>query len=121
MLNNYATDQLAFAGMADYAFFEELGFDITLLVQGAPERAKEFRALLDEQGISHEIEVFPEPWTISTHLGPNRFELAYLANHCRAQADIAKVPMIISRSFKPWLSGVSRNIRSVEQALRRTF
>jgi len=118
MLNNYTSDSIAFAGMAEYEFWKELGFEITLLMQGPVEKQARFAEMLAERGFDHPFEMFPEPWTLAGHLGPNRFDLAYLPDHCRAEADKAGVPMITSQRLQPWFDGVSHNIEMVESALR---
>lgn len=118
MLNNYASDQLAFQGLADYRCLRELGFDITLLVQGPPERSEDFKALFAQHDIVEPFEVFPEPWTISRYLDRSRYDLAYLANHCREEAAKAGVPMIACRSLEPWFAGILPNLDFLEQALR---
>lgn len=118
MLNNYTSDSIAFAGMAEYDFWKELGFDITLLMQGPVEKAPLFKEMLAARGFDHPFEMFPEPWTLAKHLGPNRFDLAYLPDHCRAEANKAGVPMITSQRLQPWFAGVAHNIDMVESALR---
>jgi nitrogenase molybdenum-iron protein alpha/beta subunit len=118
MLNNYTSDSIAFAGMAEYDFWKELGFEITLLMQGPVEKAPRFKEMLAARGFDHPFEMFPEPWTLADHLGPNRFDLAYLPNHCRAEANKAGVPMITSQRLQPWFDGVTHNIDMVESALR---
>ncbi len=118
MLNNYATDQLAQQGLGDYQAFAEMGFDITLLVQGPPEKKEGFAKLFRAHDISHPFEMFPEPWTISRYLDGGRYDVCYLADHCRAEAEKAGVPMIVSRSFEPFFAGVSDNVRVVGRKLR---
>jgi hypothetical protein len=117
MLNNYTSDSIAFAGMAEYEFWRELGFDITLLMQGPVEKAPRFKEMLAARGFDHPFEMFPEPWTLADHLGPNRFDLAYLPDHCRAEANKAGVPMITSQRLQPWFDGVAHNIELIESSL----
>ncbi len=118
MLNNYATDQLAQQGLGDYQAFAEMGFDITLLVQGPPEKKDGFAKLFEAHDITHPFLMFPEPWTISRYLDGGRYDVCYLADHCRAEAQKAGVPMIVSRSFEPFFSGVADNLRMVSQKIR---
>jgi nitrogenase molybdenum-iron protein alpha/beta subunit len=117
MLNNYTSDSIAFAGMAEYEFWSELGFDITLLLQGPVEKAPRFAEMMSKLGYNHPFEMFPEPWTLAGHLGPNRFDLAYLPDHCRAEANKAAVPMITSQRLLPWFDGVAHNIELIESTL----
>ncbi len=113
MLNNYKTDQLAYQGLGDYGALQELGFQITLMVQGPPEKAPKFAKLFESRGVTDPFEVFPEPWNLSEHLGGDRFDISYLADHCRAEARKAGVPMIVSRLLYPGYEGVPRNTRAI--------
>jgi nitrogenase molybdenum-iron protein alpha/beta subunit len=117
MLNNYSADQLAYGGMGDLAALVELGFDMTLLVQGPPEKRDRFQAMFDRLGMNYPFKVFPEPWNMSEHLTAGGFQVAYLADHCRAEARKAGVPMIVSRDFEPFYSGVAGNLEHLERTL----
>ena len=120
MLNNYAADQLAYQGLGDYRALAELGFDLTLMVQGPPDKEAKFQTLFSNRGVTHPFEVFPEPWNLSEHIGGDRFDVAYLADHCRAEARKAGVPMIVSRAMEPFYSGVDGNLLHIERMLRQT-
>ena len=116
-LNNYRTDQLAQQGLGDFAALSEFGFAITLMVQGPPEKEAKFAKLFQAHGVTNPFEVFPEPWNLSAHLGGGRFDIAYLADHCRGEARKAGVPMIVSRTLFPGFSGVDRNARAMRERL----
>ena len=118
MLNNYKADQIAYQGLGDYGALAELGFAITLMVQGPPEKAPKFAALFESRGVTDPFEVFPEPWNLSEHLRGDRFDIAYLADHCRAEARKAGVPMIVSRLLFPGYEGVPRNVETIDASLR---
>lgn len=121
MLNNYEADQLAYMGLGDYRALAELGFDLTLMVQGPPDKAPKFQAMFDRRGVEHPFEVFPEPWNLSEHLGGGRFDVAYLADHCRGECRKAGVPMIVSRELEPYYSGVGSNLEHLDRLLRQTL
>lgn len=118
-LNNYRPDQLAQHGLGDYAALSELGFDITLMVQGPPEKRDKFARLFALRGITTPFEVFPEPWSLSKHLGGGRFDVAYMADHCRGEARKAGVPLMVSRMLCPGFAGVARNARVIRQQLEQ--
>ena len=99
----------------------ELGFDLTLMVQGPPDKAPKFQAMFDRRGVEHPFEVFPEPWNLSEHLGGGRFDVAYLADHCRGECRKAGVPMIVSRELEPYYSGVGSNLEHLDRLLRQTL
>ena len=120
-MNNYIADQLAFQGLGDYRALAELGFKLTLMVQGPPDRKERFAKMFERRGIHEPFEVFPEPWNLSEHLGGDRFDVAYLADHCRAEARKARVQMIVSRDLVPYYAGVGRNLDQLDQMLRDTL
>ncbi len=117
MLNNYHADQIAFQGLADYQCLRDYGFDITFLVQGPVEKADTYGELLQKAGFDIAFEMFPEPWTISRYIDGGRYDIAYLADHCRAEATRANVPMIQSGSLAPWFRGTEQNLHRLERIL----
>ena len=121
MLNNYEPDQIAYQGLGDYDAFAELGFNLHLMVQGEGERADRFKQLYESRGITHPFEMFPEPWSLSEHLTGRGFDVAYLADHCKAEARKAGVPMIVSRGFEPFFGGVAANLDYLERNLRQVL
>jgi nitrogenase molybdenum-iron protein alpha/beta subunit len=112
MLNNYRADQLAYEGLGDVEAMAEMGFDLTLLVQGPPE--DRFRVRFEETfqqlGCELPFDIFPEPWGISKRLKAGGFDAAYLADHCRLEAREANVPMVVSRELQPFYEGVTPNL-----------
>ncbi len=106
--NNYKTDLLASQGLGDRAAFVELGFDVTLLLQGPPEKRDRFMEMYARRGLDVQLEVFPDPWSIGDHL-MDRFDIAVLADHMRAECQRARVPMLVSRMMHPGYAGVARN------------
>lgn len=117
MLNNYQADQLAYQGLGDVAALEELGFELTLMVQGPPEKAARMERVFKRYGLERPFQMFPEPWTLSEHIGGGRFDVAILADHCRAEARKAGVPMVVSRQLDTWYEGVPRNLTQLTTAL----
>lgn len=121
MNNNYQSDQLAYQGLGDFKAFEELGFDMTLLVQGPPDRRERIAKLFAARGITQPFDMFPEPWTLSKYLDKTKYQVAYLADHCRTEARKAGVPMVVNRAFEPFFNGVGANLRHLERALREVL
>lgn len=118
MLNNYQADQLAYQGLGDYRALAEMGFDLTIMVQGPPDRSDRIAKLFERRGITHPFVMFPEPWTLSDHIDGGRFDIGYFADHCRTQARKAGVPMIVSRDLDPYYEGVLPNIEHMDRMLR---
>lgn len=117
MLNNYETDQLASHGLGDYHLFVELGFVPTLLIQGPPEKKERFARLFERHGIGDAFEMFSEPWDLAPHLGGDRYDICYMADHARTEARKAGVPHLVSREFAPFYAGVAENLRYVASTL----
>jgi len=118
MLNNYEADQLAYQGLGDFEALAELGFQLTLVVQGPQDRRDRIARLLERRGIAHPFEMFPEPWDLSGVLGGGRFDVAYMADHCRGECRRAGVPLIPSRALDPWYGGVPRYLEWLDRLLR---
>jgi hypothetical protein len=119
MLNNYEADQLAYQGLGDHEAMRELGFDLTIMVQGPPDKREKFERMFKARGIDVPFEMFPEPWTLSEHIGGGRFDAAYMADHCRGECRKAGVPHIVSREFEPFFSGVPNNLQILDRVLSR--
>lgn len=118
MLNNYQADQLAYQGLGDVEALVELGFDLTLLIQGPPEERPRFEEMLAALGVTLPIHVFPSPWNLAPLLIEGGYHVAYLADHSWEEAQKAGVPMIKSRGLAPLLAGVERNLNVLTELLR---
>jgi nitrogenase molybdenum-iron protein alpha/beta subunit len=118
MLNNYQVDQLAYEGLGDVEALAELGFDLTLLVQGPPEERSRFEEMLAALGVTLPMHVFPSPWDLAPLLVEGAYQVAYLADHSWEEAQKAGVPMIKSRGLAPMLSGIDRNLTVLAELLR---
>ncbi len=121
MVNNYEADQVAFHGLGDYLALAEFGFDVTVLVQGPPDKHEKFQKMFDNRGIRFPFEMFADPWMLSDHLSGGRFDVAYLADHCRPEARKAGVPMIAGRDLAAWFEGVGDNVQHVERTLSQAL
>ena len=98
--------------------FRELGFDITLLVQGPREAAKRFEGMLSALGCHLPMQMFPSPWNLAPLLVKGGFEVAYLADHAAEEARKAGVPMMQSRSLEPFFAGIAPNLERLGELLR---
>ncbi len=118
MLNNYQVDQLAYEGLGDVEALAELGFDLTLLIQGPPEERPRFAEMLAGLGVTLPMQVFPNPWNLAPLLVEGKYQVAYLADHSWEEALKAGVPMIKSRGLAPLLAGVQQNLTVLAELLR---
>lgn len=120
MVNNYQADLLAYQGLGDVAALEELGFDITLLVQGPPDKRDRFEQMFSRRGIARPFEMFREPWVLAEVFREGRFEVAVAADHVRNEAAKAGIPLLVNRSFTPWLVGVAETAQNLTHTLARS-
>jgi nitrogenase molybdenum-iron protein alpha/beta subunit len=118
MNNNYDADELAYQGLGDFFALSELGLDMTLLVQGPPDKRDRFEKMFERRNIRLPFEMFLEPWVMADLLAAGQYDVAYLADHCRNEAAKAKVPMIPTRTLEPWFDGAIRNLDRFEHMLR---
>jgi nitrogenase molybdenum-iron protein alpha/beta subunit len=118
MNNNYDADELAYQGLGDFFALDELGLEMTLLVQGPPDKRDRFEKMFERRGIKLPFEMFLEPWVMADLLQAGGYDVAYLADHCRNEANKAGVPMIPTRTLDPWLGGALRNLQRFDHLLR---
>ena len=108
MLNTFAADQLAYEGLGEVAFLEELGLDVHVLVQGPPEQRSHdaFAARLAELGFTLPFRIFRGPFELREILREGRYDLGILPDSARGQARDAGLAMLAARSLPAWFRGV---------------
>jgi nitrogenase molybdenum-iron protein alpha/beta subunit len=109
MNNNYNADELAYQGTGDLTALEELGFDITLLVQGPPDKREKFGQLFERRGLHFKFDMFAEPWILGEVLRDGGFEIACLADFARSEAQRARIPMFPVRRLEACYDGIVDN------------
>jgi hypothetical protein len=117
MNNNYQADELAYQGLGDYAALLELGFDVTLLVQGPPDKVEKFSKLYDRRGMGMRFQMFAEPWVLGEVLREGGFDVAFVADHCRTECQKAGVAMVRLRSLDPYYEGAIENCEFLTRTL----
>jgi hypothetical protein len=117
MNNNYNADELAYQGLGDLPALQELGFDITLMVQGPPDKRDKFAAMFARRGLDLQFEMFAEPWILGDLLAAGHFGAAVLADFARSEAQRAGIPMIPVRRLESCYSGVSDNTALLQRLL----
>jgi nitrogenase molybdenum-iron protein alpha/beta subunit len=119
MVTNYRSDLIAYDGLGELQFFLELGFEPTILLQGPPE-GKARAALVERMkrlGYNLPVIGFPDPYILPDILRRGGFSLAYLADNARREAAMAKVPLVMYSTLKPFLKSIPDNVRFVEQIM----
>jgi len=117
MNNNYQADELAYQGLGDYPALVDMGFDVTLLVQGPPDKAEKFAKMYDRRGTGMRFQMFAEPWVLGEVLAEGGFQAAFVADHCRSECQKANVPMIALRSLEPYYEGSIESANYLERQL----
>jgi nitrogenase molybdenum-iron protein alpha/beta subunit len=118
--NNYHADHVGRMGLGDYQFFRECGFEITLMVQGAPEKSGTFEKFFKTNGVDRPFVMFPEPWTLSQWIDGGRFDIGCFLDHCRGEVNKAGVSFVAQREFDAGFAGMTPNLRYLERALQQS-
>jgi hypothetical protein len=111
MLNTFQVDRIAQEGLGELEHLRECGFAVTLLVQGPAEEGPRFEARLRDRGVDVPVRTFPGPFGLGEALASGGYDAALVPDSSRNTARRAGLPMISSRSLRPWLSGVGPNLR----------
>jgi hypothetical protein len=119
-LKSHRSDRIAFAGLGELPFYEELGFDCHLFVQGPPEAAarEQFRErleMLGHGGVSFEI--FPGPRELGVRLAEERFEVAVMSDAVRNVVERVGLAMIPTGALRPFYAGMGGNLELVDRVL----
>ncbi len=124
MTNNYKADTVAYDGLGEVAAWVELGFDVTLLIQGAGEAAvREAHAeALAAHGLDLPFQTFAGPHDVKARLAEGRYHLAVVEDTVRGLAREVGVAAVETGALRPWLTAVPDNLeraaRLVADALR---
>jgi nitrogenase molybdenum-iron protein alpha/beta subunit len=120
MLANYNADNLAYEGLGEVEALQEMGLDVHLFVQGPPEESAQ-RAFAEalRQRTELPFTVFPGPWRLAEFLQAAGCQLAVTSDTVRNEAKAAGVPMLTTRSLRPYLGAIPANVELVRRTLGR--
>lgn len=110
MLNTFQVDRLVQDGLGDLEHLLELGFVVTLLVQGPPEEGEKFEARLRARGVQVDVGTFAGPFELGERLARDGYEVCHVPDSSRNLVRRAGLPMISSRALHPWLDGIDHNL-----------
>ena len=98
----------------------EMGLDVHLFVQGPPEESAQ-RAFAEtlRQRTELPFTVFPGPWRLAEFLQAAGCQLAVTSDTVRNEAKAAGVPMLTTRSLRPYLGAIPANVELVRRTLGR--
>jgi hypothetical protein len=119
MRNTYRSDVVAQDGLGQLDAFAELGFDITLLIQGAPDPdvVEATQTLLTDRGVEIPFEIFPGPFFLRKFLDRGRYDLACVADHGLQAARSAGIPAIDTVAMEPFFGAIPRNLSRMNALL----
>ena len=120
MVKSHRSDRIAFDGLGELPFYEELGFDCALFVQGPPEAAArdQFRQRLEELGYAGvPFEIFPGPWQLGERLEQGGFDVAVMSDAARNVVERVGLEMIPVGALRPFFSGMASNLALVDRVL----
>jgi len=119
MHNSNQFDMVARGGLGHVRLFTELGLDVTLLIQGSPDPSMRpvWTELLAEHGLQLPFDVFPGPYAVGDCLARGNYQIACVADWMHHQATDTGIPVIFSHQMRPWLSGVTHNVRHLSRKL----
>ena len=122
MRNTYRSDVIAQDGLGQLDAFLELGFDVTLLIQGAPDPdvVDATAALLAARGVALPFQMFPGPFQLREFLEAGRYDLACVADHGLQAARLAGTPAIDTVAMQPFLGAVPRNLARIRALLEQS-
>lgn len=120
MLNAYALHALVHQGLGEVPALRELGLEVELLVQGAPDpdaRAA-FEEALAAQGVGGlPMHIFASPSALPQLLRAQGLDLVSVADSSRHAALEAGVPALDTGALQPYFGGVHDNVRRLRQLL----
>jgi len=111
---------LAREGLAEVSVFEELGFEVLLLVQGddRPARVAAVRETLTALGCEAPLAVFSDTVFYADLCGDQRVEVTYASDHLRDLVAGAGVGLVEQGVLRPGYGGVAGNVRRILAAMK---
>ena len=117
MRNSNQIQAISYYGLGVYEMFRELGFRITILIQGARDEAvlQRYRSVLTAHHIGAPMEVFTSPFELGTHLRQGNFDLVCVADQGQETAFQANLPAVQPDHFTMGLAGAASNWRHLQR------
>lgn len=121
--HNFEGPQMVYDGLGDLAIFQEMGFEVVLVIQerDKPEVHARIRKNLEALGISLPYQLFYEPATLAPILKESGAEIAYLSDFLGGEAHKARIPMVRLGGIRSGYGGVAEAVDMVEAALEGGF
>lgn len=116
---NYRPFVVAMDGLGEIGFFKELGFNITLLIQGSPDGGRKLliSQLLQKMKIEADFDIFVDNVSIATAVQKKDYDLVYCAEFMSEMIRPTGTPLIGIGRLKMGFEGAIKNYEMVEKAL----
>lgn len=115
--------RIALEELGDLPFFEELGFDCALFIQGPLDAGniERTRGVLSQMGVEHPFVIFPDPGGLARWLRPGDFDVFFGADFLRDQLTKLNLPLLNHRQLGIGYAAVIGNLALVNTALTTRF
>jgi hypothetical protein len=119
-MKNLNPRTLAREGLVDLPFFEELGFDLVMLVQGddRPERVEAVRQTLDAFGCRAPLAVFGDTVFFGDLCRRQACDLVYASDHLREVTAPTGIGFVNYGSLEPGLGAIDGNLERVRSVMQ---
>ena len=104
-------------------FFQELGFDSALFIQGPHDDDNRLRtaAVLRDLGLDLPFALFPAPGSLRQFVRPGEYDLFYGAEFLRDQTSQLNLPLLSHHALGLGYGQVPHSVALVHQTLQSTF
>ena len=115
--------RLANEEMGEIPFFEELGLECSLFIQGPQDAANRERTagVLAELGIAGPFVVFPDPGSLAKYIKPGEFDVFVGADFLSDQLSKLNLPLLQKNGLGIGYGAVAPNVALLHSALFQSF
>lgn len=122
-LRSFDLRRLALEEMGELPFFNELGIECKLFIQGPQDEANQTRTagVLAELGVQHPFVIFPDPGALAKHMRPGEFDVFVGADFLADQLSKLNLPLLNKQTIGAGYGAVSLNLERLDAAIFQSF